>query len=129
ASCHERVIYEHLRSKHVGVRTDESEEVVNSHLLLEPVIVEMKRHQAELLEQRLPMLRDLGLECERFGGRSFLIRSVPSGEGQEQLLGHLHELAAIAAEDSEAWEAHLLTSLACAPAMRRGHVLGVGEQQ
>lgn len=127
--AHERVIYEHLRSKHIGVRTDESEEDVNSHLLLEPVIVEMKRHHAELLEQRLPMLRDLGLECERFGGRSFLIRSVPAGEGQEQLAGHLHELAEVAAEDSEDWEDHLLISLACRSAMRRGRVLGIAEQQ
>src|SRR6266496_3989528 len=70
--AHERVIYEHLRRTYAGVQNDES---VDAHLLLEPVIVEMKRYQADLLEQRLPMLRGLGLECERFGGRSFLIRS------------------------------------------------------
>ncbi len=93
------------------------------------MIIEMKRYQAELLEQRLPMLRDLGLECERFGGRSFLIRSVPAGEGQEQLAGHVHELAEIAAEDSEDWEDHLLIGLACRSAMRRGRVLGIAEQQ
>src|SRR6266568_887939 len=127
--AHERVIYEHLRSKHIGVLADESEEGMDSHLLLEPVIIEMKRYQAELLEQRLPMLRDLGLECERFGGRSFLIRSVPAGEGQEQLAGHIHELAEIAAEDSEDWEDHLLIGLACRSAMRRGRVLGIAEQQ
>ena len=126
--AHERIIYEHLRSKHIGVRTNESEEVLDSHLLLEPVIIEMKRYQAELLEQRLPMLRDLGLECERFGGRSFLFRSVPAGEGQEQLAGQIHELAEIAAEDSEDWEDHLLIGLACRSAMRRGRVLGIGEQ-
>src|SRR5947209_3187108 len=127
--AHERVIYEHLRSKHVGVRVDAEDESTDSHLLLEPVVVELKRAQAELLEQRLPMLRDLGLECERFGGRSFLIRSVPSGDGQEQLAGHLHELAEVAAEDSEDWEDHLLISLSCRSAMRRGRVLGIAEQQ
>src|SRR6266699_2481451 len=127
--AHERIIYEHLRSKHIGVRANESEEVLDSHLLLEPVIIEMKRYQAELLEQRLPMLRDLGLECERFGGRSFLFRSVPAGEGQEQLAGQIHELAEIAAEDSEDWEDHLLIGLACRSAMRRGRVLGIVEQQ
>jgi len=97
-------------------------------MLLEPVIVEMKRHQADLLEQRLPMLRGLGLECERFGGRSFLIRSIPNSEGQEQVVAHLQELAGIAAQDSPDWEDHLLIGLACRSALRRGRVLGMGEQ-
>ena len=141
--AHERIIYEHLRRKHVGLRqveVYENREPVESmddlegmetdaHLLLEPVIIELKRFQAELLEQRLPILRDLGLECERFGGHSFLIRSVPSGEGQEQLAAHLHELAEVAAEDSVDWEDHLLISLACRSALRRGRVLGIDEQR
>ncbi|MFL5664645.1 MAG: DNA mismatch repair endonuclease MutL [Ktedonobacteraceae bacterium] len=127
--AHERVIYEHLRTKHIGLKTDEEEVWVDSHLLLEPVIVELKRHQAELFEQRLPILRDLGLECERFGGRSFLVRSVPSGEGEQQLAGHLHELVDVAAEDSTDWEDHLLISLACRSAMRRGRELGMDEQK
>ena len=127
--AHERVIYEHLRSVYAGGQ--QQEEGVEAHLLLEPVIVEMKRYQADLLEQRLPMLRGLGLECERFGGRSFLIRSVPigeDGEGQEQLVAHLQELAETASEDSNDWEDHLLISLSCRSAMRRGRELGNGEQ-
>ncbi len=127
--AHERVIYEYLRGKHVGVRVDAEDEWTDSHLLLEPVVVELKRAQAELLEQRLPVLRDLGLECERFGGRSFLIRSVPSGVGQEQLAGHLSELAEIASEDSTDWEDHLLIGLACRSALRRGRVLSIDEQR
>ena len=127
--AHERVIYEHLRSKHMGVRVDAEDEWIDSHLLLEPVVVELKRSQAELFEQRLPVLRDLGLECERFGGRSFLIRSVPSGVGQEQLAGHLPELAEIASEDSTDWEDHLLIGLACRSALRRGRALGMDEQR
>ncbi len=127
--AHERVIYEHLR--HTYASGEVQDETVEAHLLLEPVIVEMKRYQADLLEQRLPMLRGLGLECERFGGRSFLIRSVPggnSGEGQEQLVAHLQELAETAAEDSNDWEDHLLINLSCRSAMRRGRELGSGEQ-
>jgi DNA mismatch repair protein MutL len=123
--AHERVIYEHLLHTSAGIQNDEP---VDAHLLLEPVIVEMKRHQADLLEQRLPMLRGLGLECERFGGRSFLIRSIPTSEGNEQLVAHLNELAEIAAEDSPDWEDHLLIGLACRSAMRRGRELGTGEQ-
>jgi DNA mismatch repair protein MutL len=126
--AHERIIYEHLRRTYAGVQEAQQGEMADAHLLLEPVIVEMKRHQAELLEQRLPMLRGLGIECERFGGRSFLIRSVPGGEGQEQVVAHLHELAQMAAEDSVDWEDHLLIGLACRSALRRGRELGSSEQ-
>jgi DNA mismatch repair protein MutL len=123
--AHERVIYEHLRRTYVGAHETDA---ADAHLLLEPAIVEMKRYQADLLEQRLPMLRGLGIECERFGGRSFLIRSVPTGEGQEQLVAHLHELAEVAAEDSTDWQDHLFIALACRSAMRRGRELSTGEQ-
>jgi DNA mismatch repair protein MutL len=124
--AHERVIYEHLCRTSAGVKDSE---VVDAHLLLEPVIVEMKRYQAEVLEQRLPILRGLGIECERFGGRSFLVRSVPAGEGSEQLVGHLQELVEMAAEDSPDWQDGVLIGLACRSALRRGCVLGEGEQK
>jgi len=124
--AHERVIYEHLRRTYAGVQDSQA---ADAHLLLEPVMIEMKRYQAELLEQRLPMLRGLGIECERFGGRSFLVRSVPVGEGSEQLAAHLQELVEMAAEDSTDWEDRLLIGLACRSALRRGRVLGEGEQK
>ena len=130
--AHERVIYEHLRRIYAGAsveRDEQEEQWTDSHLLLEPVMVELKRHEAELFEQRLPILRGLGLECERFGGRSFLIRSVPNGVGQEQLVGHLSELAHIAAEDSSDWQDRLLIGLACRSALRRGRELGMDEQR
>ncbi|HET8841681.1 MAG TPA: DNA mismatch repair endonuclease MutL [Ktedonobacteraceae bacterium] len=132
--AHERVIYEHLRQKYVGLKAPQ-EEVdewlagADAHLLLEPVVVELKRHEAELFEQRLPMLRGLGLECERFGGRSFLVRSVPGGVGQEQLASYLPELASIAAEDNNDWLDRLLIGLACRSALRRGRELGLAEQR
>ena len=133
--AHERVIYEHLRQKYVGLEqsANESEDewagAADAHLLLEPVVVELKRHEAELFEQRLPMLRGLGLECERFGGRSFLVRSVPGDVGQEQLASALPELAQIAAEDSNDWQDRLLIGLACRSALRRGRELAPAEQR
>src|SRR5260370_19594533 len=78
--AHERVIYEHLRRVYTGagVQPGEPEEQwAESHLLLEPVIVELKRHEAELFEQRLPILGALGLECEPFGGGGFLFLPPP----------------------------------------------------
>src|SRR5262249_47481619 len=63
--AHERVIYEHLRRIYTGSSAQSLEDEAlwsDSHLLLEPVIVELKRHEADLFEQRLPILRGLGLE-------------------------------------------------------------------
>ncbi|GCF08860.1 DNA mismatch repair endonuclease MutL [Dictyobacter arantiisoli] len=125
--AHERAIYEHLRSTYSGISDVEAEN--NAHLLLEPVMIEMKRYEADLLEQRLPNLRSLGIDCERFGGRSFLVRSVPVSQGSEQLVAHLQELAEIAAEDSTEWEDQLLIGLACHSALRRGRELSIGEQR
>lgn len=125
--AHERVIYEQLRKSSDGRTKDSIER--SAHLLLEPAIVELKRHEAELFEQRLPLLQTLGLECERFGGRSFLIRSVPLELGEGRLVEHLDELATLAAEDSDEWEDRLLTQIACRSALRRGYILGQSDQQ
>jgi DNA mismatch repair protein MutL len=132
--AHERIIYENLRHKYTGteqanVQETEWIEDIDAHLLLEPVVVELKPHEAELLEQRLPMLRGIGLECEHFGRNSFLVRSVPDGVGQEQLAVHLPELARIAAQEDNAWQDRLLIGLACRSALRRGRTLGSAEQQ
>jgi DNA mismatch repair protein MutL len=133
--AHERVIYEHLSQKYMGRTRYHTAgehawaEVAGASLLLEPVVVELKRHEAELFEQRLPLLRELGLECERFGGRSFLVRSLPEGVGQEHLAASLPELAAIAAEESQDWQDRLLIALACRSALRRGRELGLAEQR
>lgn len=133
--AHERVIYEHLRQKYTGAeqRLGEVEQEwfapADAHLLLEPVVVELKRHEADLFEQRLPLLHGLGLACERFGGRSFLVRSVPSGVGSEQLAAHLPEIAQLAADESNDWQDRLLIGLACRSALRRGRELTPAEQR
>jgi DNA mismatch repair protein MutL len=156
--AHERVIYERLRRVYgassaqsiaevtqaaqagsdegVGdMLMDEENGVTGASLLLEPVIIELKRHEADLFESRLPLLSSMGIECERFGGRSFLVRSLPVGVGldsadqQTQMAAHLPELARIAAEDSNDWRDHLLIGLSCRSALRRGRVIGADEQR
>jgi DNA mismatch repair protein MutL len=144
--AHERIIYEHLRHRLVGqpgnvsapldndlpddtVQWDDGLPAGQGQLLLEPVVVELAGRQAALLEERLPALAALGFACERFGGRSFLIRSVPALAEGEALHAHLPALASEAAEDAENWQDRFCAAVACHAALKRGKVLALGEQR
>ena len=101
----------------------------SGQLLLEPVIVELSARQADILAERLHILTALGFACERFGGRSFLIRSVPALAGIEGLHAHLPALAAEAAEEEENWQDRFCAAVACHAAIRRGQALNLAEQR
>ncbi len=112
-------------------RTQEAEASsdTSGQLLLEPVIVELSARQADVLTERLPILTALGFACERFGGRSFLIRSVPALAGIEGLHAHLPALAAEATEEEENWQDRFCAAVACHAAVRRGQALSMTEQR
>lgn len=111
--AHERVIYERLRA--AGS--------VGSQVLLEPMVLELKPHQAAQVLDRLPMLQTLGFDCQHFGGHDFLVRSVPAIEDGEDLAEALPALLADAAGPEDRWQARLLARLACRAAVRRGRGL------
>ena len=115
--AHERVIYEKLAAKHAS---DEE-----GQYLLEPVVVELSEPRAELLADRLEALAALGFACERFGGRSFLVRSAPTREaaGGPALSEALDDATA----ESDDWRERLLIRLACRSATRRGKPLSLPE--
>ncbi|MBA3520589.1 MAG: DNA mismatch repair protein MutL, partial [Rhizobiales bacterium] len=88
--------------------------------------------------QRLEELAALGFACERFGGRTFLVRTAPAlpgvltGGDDEGLrgLGEPGEIAAslLAQIDDEPgkgeqWRDRLLVQLSCRTAVRRGRPL------
>ncbi len=151
--AHERIIYEYLRHRMVGQpgtskapdddllfedefdperqESIEQEQLSagEGQLLLEPVVVELTGRQAALLEERLPALAALGFACERFGGRSFLIRSVPALADGEGLHAHLPVLASEAAAEAENWQDRFCAAVACHAAIRRGRSLTPGEQR
>jgi DNA mismatch repair protein MutL len=112
-----------------GDQEDEARSGAHGQLLLEPVVIELSAHQAAVLGGRLPVLAALGFACERFGGRSFLIRSVPALAGAEGLSAHLPALAAEAAEEEENWQDRFCAAVACHAALRRGKPLSLGEQR
>lgn len=113
--AHERAIYELLVRRHGEGRAGQ--------LLLEPLQIELTRQQVERLEPRLSELTALGFACEWFGGRSFLIRSVPVIPETADLGLVVEDLLDMATEDGSDWQHRLLTSIACRTATRRGKPL------
>lgn len=67
----ERIIYEKLKGQM-------QKELIPSQGLLLPITVELSLSQSELLETILEMLRDVGFELEPFGGRTVIVRAIPS---------------------------------------------------
>lgn len=115
--AHERAIYELLLRQHDEGRAGQ--------LLLEPLHIELTPHQVTRLEPRLPELAALGFSCEWFGGRSFLIRSVPALPDTSGLPALVEDVLDAAAEDASDWQHRLLTTVACRTATRRGRSLTV----
>jgi DNA mismatch repair protein MutL len=113
--AHERAIYELLRRQHAEGRAGQ--------LLLEPLHIQLSSHQVARLEPRLPELAALGFSCEWFGGRSFLVRSVPVIPETADLTAVVEDLLDVATDDESDWQHRLLTSIACRAATRRGRTL------
>jgi DNA mismatch repair protein MutL len=111
--AHERVIYERLRASSAA----------NTQALLEPMVLELKPHQAQQVLDRLPALQALGFDCQHFGGQDVLVRAIPAVEGGEDFVEDLPSLMLDAAGPEDRWRARLLASLACRAAVRRGREL------
>ena len=69
-AAHERVLFEKLMK---AARTDR----VESQKLLTPEMIEFTSMQADLIREKLAVVRRLGFDVEEFGESSFRIRAVP----------------------------------------------------
>lgn len=141
--AHERILYEelvHQRSQASSLPStsekpdsepaDMPSAASIGQLLLEPILVELTPSQAEILSSRLAELAALGLDCQHFGGSSFLVRALPHLPGSaQQPAAFARALTQDASEDSEDWIDHVCISLACRSAIRRGQPLTLAEQQ
>lgn len=113
--AHERAIYELLCRQQAEERAGQ--------MLLEPLHIQLSRAQLARLEPRLPELAALGFTCEWFGGRSFLVRSVPIVPETAALSQVVEDLLDLASSDESDWQHRILTSVACRSATRRGRPL------
>ena len=65
-------------------------------------------------------LEELGIVCENFGGRSFLVRAIPALGEHEDLTDALPGIFDELVEDDEGWRERLMVNLSCRAALRKG---------
>ena len=70
-AAHERVLFER-------VRTDALSRSAPSQSLLAPATVELDPRQTELVESQAELISSSGFQVEAFGGRTYILRAVPS---------------------------------------------------
>ncbi len=117
-AAHERILYEQVCEK--SSRTHPAQELIS------PLVLHRTQKDAALLRQLLPDLAQEGLVIERFGGDSFLVRTVPIVLGRiegaaiiEDIISDLlNEEASLAVSSSE----RIRRIVACRGAVKAGTV-------
>jgi DNA mismatch repair protein MutL len=124
-AAHERLVLERLRAARSGGAVPRQE-------LLIPEVVELDEPDCDRIEGAMSELSDLGLELERFGPTSILVRSVPAALRSPDVARLLTDLAGEIAELGSAMSLkerldHVEATIACHGSVRAGRVLSVAE--
>jgi DNA mismatch repair protein MutL len=124
-AAHERLVLERMRKASNGG-------LVARQALLVPDVVELDEPDCDRLEAAAPELIELGLEIERFGPTSMLVRATPAPLGKTDIPGLLADLAAELAELGTALSLrdkldHVAATMACHGSVRAGRILSVAE--
>jgi DNA mismatch repair protein MutL len=124
-AAHERLVLERIRAAGAGG-------AVPRQSLLIPEVVELDEPDCDRIEAAQADLADLGLEVERFGATSVLVRALPAALGQTDAKGLVADLAAEIAELGGPIGLrdrldHVAATIACHGSVRAGRVLSVAE--
>jgi len=124
-AAHERLVLERMRA----ARADGA---VGRQVLLIPDVVELDEPDCDRLEGAAAELSELGLDVERFGPTSILVRAVPAALGKTNVAGLVADLAAEIAELGGPLSLrdkldHVAATIACHGSVRAGRVLSVAE--
>ncbi len=117
-AAHERVLFEEIKAdSKAGSPTTQG--------LIEPATVDLTPEQMEIVETHVSEVQNLGFEVEEFGGRTFVVRGVPSVLRSEDPAESLRDVLDLMAEGGgyESWAERAVYSLACHGAIRAGKVL------
>jgi DNA mismatch repair protein MutL len=123
-AAHERILFERLMAQ----RQDR----IPAQVLLEPVTVELPPASAQLLDEQLPMMGQLGFQVEAFGRGTFLVRAIPTILTGLDPAVALRVLVEDFEEDetplAEEIEAKIVARVCKRAAVKAGQVLSLEEQ-
>jgi DNA mismatch repair protein MutL len=124
-AAHERLVLERMRAAREGG-------AVARQVLLIPEVVELEEPDCDRLETAAGELAELGLDIERFGRTSILVRTVPAALGKTDIAGLVADLAGEIAELGGALGLrdrldHVAATIACHGSVRAGRILSVAE--
>ena len=124
-AAHERLVLERMRAAREGG-------TLARQALLIPEVVELAEPDCDRLETAAADLAELGVEIERFGPTSILVRAVPAALGKADIAGMLCDLAGEIAELGGPISLrdkldHVAATIACHGSVRAGRILSVAE--
>ncbi len=124
-AAHERITYERLKAGQAG-------QGIRSQALLVPVSLNVSEHEADLAETHGEALDALGIQCDRSGPETLLVRKVPTLLQQADIPALLRDvLADLGAQGSstrlESEMDEVLSSMACHGSVRANRRLGLEE--
>jgi DNA mismatch repair protein MutL len=124
-AAHERLVLERMRALREGGR-------VSRQALLLPEVIELEETDCDRLEAAASDLAEMGLELERFGPSSILVRAVPAALGKTDVAGLLADVASEIAELGGPLSLrdqidHVAATIACHGSVRAGRILSVAE--
>jgi DNA mismatch repair protein MutL len=124
-AAHERLVLERMRAAREGG-------FVARQALLIPEVVELEESDCDRIEGAADDLGDMGLDVERFGPTTMLVRAVPAALGKTDAAGLLADLAAEIAELGGPMSLrdkldHVAATIACHGSVRAGRILSVAE--
>ena len=124
-AAHERLVLERMR------KASGSGEIPRQSLLI-PEVVELDEPDCDRLEGAAAELAGLGLEIERFGPTTMLVRAVPAPLGKTDVGALLTDVAAELAELGASLVLrnrldHVAATMACHGSVRAGRILSVAE--
>ena len=124
-AAHERLVLERMRAAREGGS-------VARQALLIPEVVDLGEPDCDRLEGAAQELGEMGLEMERFGPSSMLVRSVPAALGKTDIAGLLSDLAGEIADLGGPLSLrdkldHVAATIACHGSVRAGRILSVAE--
>ena len=124
-AAHERLVLERMRAAREGA-------AVARQPLLMPEVVDLEETDCDRIAAAAEELGGLGLEIERFGPTSILVRATPAALGKTEVSGLLADIASELAELGSAFSLqekldHVAATIACHGSVRAGRVLSVAE--